>query len=51
MTFKLLHSIDISDGSTIRGIGLYEGGLTAMPEEHRADILIVSAFPNDYTHR
>jgi hypothetical protein len=48
MTFRLLDSIDISDGSTIRRIALYEGELTAIPEEHRADILIVSAFPNDY---
>jgi hypothetical protein len=49
MTFKLLHSLDISDGSTIRRIALYEGDLTAIPEEDRADILVVSAFPNDYT--
>jgi hypothetical protein len=48
MTFKLLDRLDISDGSTTRRIALYEGDLTAIPKEHRADILIVSAFPNDY---
>ncbi len=48
MTFRLLDSIDISDGSMTRRIALYEGELTAIPAEHRADILIVSAFPDDY---
>jgi len=49
MTFKLLDKIDISDGATTRRIALYEGDLTALPLKHRADILIVSAFPNDYS--
>ena len=49
MTFRLLHSIDVSDGSTLRRIGLYEGELTTILVEHKADILVVSAFPNDYT--
>jgi hypothetical protein len=48
MAFKLLNSIDVPDGSTVRRIALYEGDLTAIPNEHRADILVVSAFPNDY---
>jgi hypothetical protein len=48
MTFKLLDKIDISDGSATRRIALYEGELTALPPEHRADILIVSAFPDNY---
>jgi hypothetical protein len=48
MTFKLLNNIDISDGGTTRRIALYEGDLTAIPPEHRADILVVSAFPHDY---
>ena len=47
MTFKLLDSIDVSDGATTRRISLYEGDLTAIPQAHRADILIVSAFPDD----
>jgi hypothetical protein len=33
MTFKLLQSIDISDGSTIRRIAPCEGELMAIPEE------------------
>jgi hypothetical protein len=48
MTFKLLDSIDISDGQITRRIALYEGDLTAIPKEHRADILVISAFPEDY---
>jgi hypothetical protein len=49
MTFKLLNNIDISDGGATRRIALYEGDLTAIPPEHRADILVVSAFPHDYS--
>jgi hypothetical protein len=48
MAFRLLDSIDISDGQTTRRIALYEGDLTAIPKEHFADILIVSAFADDY---
>jgi hypothetical protein len=48
MTFALIDSVDILDGSTTRRIALYEGDLTEIPKEHRADILVVSAFPNDY---
>ena len=49
MTFNLLQSIEIADGSVTRRIGPYEGQLTDVPPEHRADILIISAFPNDYS--
>ena len=48
MTLRLLNSIDISDGAITRHIALYDGDLTAIPPEHRADILVVSAFPDDY---
>jgi hypothetical protein len=49
MSFRLLDRIEIPDGAIIRRIALYEGSLTALPKEHSADILVVSAFPNDYT--
>jgi hypothetical protein len=46
---KLLDKIEISDGAVNRRIALYQGDLTAIPPEHRADILIVSANPDHYT--
>ena len=49
MSFKLLEKIDISDGASTRRIGLYEGDLSAIPPEHWTDILVVSAFPDDYS--
>jgi hypothetical protein len=49
MSFKLLQKIDVFDGFINRTIALYEGDLVAIPIKHRADILILSAFPNDYT--
>ena len=46
---RLISSIDVRDGHNVRRIGLYHGDLTKIPAEHAVDILIVSAFPNDYT--
>ena len=48
MSFALHEHIDIPDGSLVRRIALYEGDLTAIPKEHSPDILVISAFPNDY---
>src|SRR6188472_2844783 len=48
MSFALLDHIDIPDRSVMRRIALYEGDLTAIPKEHSPDILVISAFPNDY---
>jgi len=49
MSLRLLDRVEIPDGAIIRRIALYEGDLTDLPKEHSADILVVSAFPNDYT--
>lgn len=46
---KLIHKVDVRDGNNTRRIGLYHGDLTKIPPEHAVDILIVSAFPDDYT--
>ena len=48
MSFELLDKIDVVDGTTTRCIALYKGDLSNIPLEHRVDILVVSAFPNDY---
>lgn len=49
MAFELLERIAVADGGTTRTISLYEGDLAAIPPDHRADILVVSAFPGDYS--
>lgn len=44
---KLLNSIEVR-GEQQRRIELYHGDLTYVPENDRVDLLVVSAFPNDY---
>jgi hypothetical protein len=46
---KLLSEIQINGPVERSVIQLLQGDLTAIPEEHSADLLVVSAFPGDYT--
>lgn len=46
---QLLSEIKISKAGIEACIQLLQGDCTAIPKEHNADILVVSAFPNDYT--
>lgn len=45
---RLLDSITIQSDKGERFIELYHGDLTQLPAEHAVDVLVVSAFPNDY---
>jgi hypothetical protein len=44
---ELLHSLEIP--GTDKRIDLLRGDLAAIPAEHAVDVLILSAFPDDYT--
>jgi len=46
---KLLDSVTVSHKSEERHIELYQGDLTEMSPEDAVDVLVVSAFPDDYT--
>jgi O-acetyl-ADP-ribose deacetylase (regulator of RNase III) len=46
---QLLSEITINGPVGDSRIQLLQGDLTALPQEHNADILVISAFPNDYT--
>ena len=45
----LLDYIQVKTSNGFADIELYHGDLSAIPEEHKVDIVILSAFPNDYT--
>ena len=45
---KLLEQITIQKDNHKKYIQLFHGDLTEIPKEHSVDILIVSAFPNNY---
>ena len=46
---KLLDSIEVTSKSGPHRIELFQGDLTQIPSEHAVDILVISAFPNNYT--
>ena len=46
---QLLSEIKITGSPSGAILQLLQGDCTAIPEEHNADILVVSAYPNDYT--
>lgn len=48
MSFRLLSQIKVPDRDTTRTIALYEGDLTLIPKEHALDLLLISAFRDDY---
>ncbi|QEC69555.1 toll/interleukin-1 receptor domain-containing protein [Panacibacter ginsenosidivorans] len=45
----LLSQITIARENADTSIQLLQGDLTAIPKEHTADILVISAYPNDYS--
>ena len=46
---KKLDSLTVYHGSEERYLELYQGDLSDMPAEEAVDVLVVSAFPDDYT--
>lgn len=46
---RLIDSITIKYKDEEKYIKLYEGDLTSIPEDEAVDLLILSAYPNDYT--
>src|SRR5206468_3398800 len=45
---RLIDSITITSQGGTHSIELYEGDVTKIPAEQAVDLLVVSAFPNDY---
>lgn len=46
---ELLETIDVRSGERVSRIGLYHGDLAGIPPDEAVDLLVVSAFPNDYS--
>ena len=46
---RILDALSLTFEGTERRIELLQGDLSAIPLEHRVDLLVVSAFPHDYT--
>lgn len=46
---KLLRSISVGSDNDARAIELYRGDLTTLSDDDAVDILVVSAFPDDFT--
>ena len=46
---QLLDYIQVKTNTGFADIELYHGDLSAIPKEHAVDIVILSAYPNDYT--
>jgi hypothetical protein len=45
---ELLETIHVESPSGMRAISLYHGDLTRIPPDEGVDLLVISAFPNDY---
>ncbi|MDR6305795.1 hypothetical protein GGQ85_003520 [Nitrobacter vulgaris] len=45
---RLLEELTVVRPDEPRKIELLQGDLTCIPQEHAVDVLVVSAFPNDY---
>ena len=46
---KILDGLTVFHGSEESRFELYQGDLSSMPPEEAVDVLVVSAFPDDYT--